>query len=324
MKICMVGSGSGGHIYPAIALYQYLKKQNITVQMLAFKTIDKEIYKQNKIPFLFFDSHLSSYQKIRKISKFLKEEKMDKVISFGGKNGFLTGICAKLRGISLYLCEQNIVFGKANFVLRFFSKKVFLSMPIKENQKYILTGNPVVDRIKTTKKKNFFANGKPVVACVCGSLGSDTILSFFRDYIKENNETNYIIIKGKNASIEIEEKENVKVFSYYEPLTEIISSSDLLISRAGATTIAEMIALQKPAILIPSPYVPNHHQLKNAKYLYQNNACVLIEEDKLKPENVKKAIQKILFSPFENYRMKNAILKLQYKNPCQKIYEELK
>lgn len=323
MKILIIGSGSGGHIYPAISFINYLTKINISYVCLAFKKIDEEIYKKNCIKFTYIDNNYKIIKKYKLIKEIINKNKIDTCLSFGGKNGFIAGLVSYLNNVNVYICEQNFIIGKANKYLSFFAKKIFMSFPVKMKSKYIYAGNPVIDDIKS-KKLTIFNNNKKIILVVCGSLGSETIINKIIELTKIHNDYNYIIIKGKNVKASISNCSNVKVYDYYEPLVDLIYNCDVIISRAGATTLSQIIQISKPSIIIPSPYVKNNHQFYNAKFLYDLNAIVMIEEKKLTMEGIKKAIDKILYSNFEAKRMKNALINIQTKDACKKIYMEMK
>lgn len=327
MKIALIGSGSGGHIYPCIAFYQYATSFQHQCSVFLFKEIDEKIYQQQNIHGIVVPTTLSSYKKYQFLKKQFAEQQLDCLITFGGKVSFIATLAAKKLKIPVYLCEQNVVFGKANQCSLIFAKKVFLSFPIKENEKYIYTGNPVVENFEC-KKISLFETRRPTILIVCGSLGSSTVLDKIKDFVEQEKKINFIVILGKNNENQVFTEDNhLKVFHYYEPLRDLIYSSDLIISRAGATTMSEIIAAEKPCIFIPSPYVTNNHQYKNALFLTQKEACLMIEEKNLTTEKLKEYVYKILYSQYEIYRIKKHLKELQFNHPCQKmlkIIEEAK
>lgn len=323
MKIALIGSGSGGHIYPCIAFYQYATSQNHSCVCFLFKEIDKEIYKNKSIETIFVNTEYSNYKKYKYLTKHFKELEVDCVVTFGGKVSFISALAAKRCHLPLYICEQNIVFGKANRLSLLFANKVFLSLPIKENKKYIYCGNPVVENFHC-QKAQLFSNHKPTILIVCGSLGSSSVIKKMKEFAQNETKLNFIFILGKNNTLSFDEQENIKVLPYYEPLRDLIYSCDLMISRAGATTISEIIAANKPTILIPSPYVANNHQYKNALFLKKKEGCLLIEEKNLNPTILKEYIYKVIYSHYETYRMKKRLIELQIKNPCQKMLAIIK
>ena len=118
--------------------------------------------------------------------------------------------------------------------------------------------------------------------------------------------------------------DNVKVVPYVDNLTRIMKKTDIIVTRAGASTLSEIIALNIPSILIPSPYVPNNHQFKNAMDLVSNEAAMLIEEKDLKEDILLSKIDELLLSPIEYKEMKDNLNKLKIDNSATIIYDNIK
>ena len=166
------------------------------------------------------------------------------------------------------------------------AKKIYLSLPIIDdihNKKSLLVGNPKSDI--TRNSVHTFKN-KYNVTIVMGSLGSTSINDILKQFIEiVPSNIDYHIVVGnkyyKKFISDINKKDNVYVYPYLENLLDYIKASDIFVSRAGATTISEILVNGVSSILIPSPYVKNNHQYLNAKYLLDNDACVLINENEL-------------------------------------------
>ncbi len=319
MNIALIGSGSGGHIYPCISFYKEAIKSHNCI-CFVFKKIDEEIYKNQYIDFIKINNKLSSFKQIIELRKQFKKNSIDCLVTFGGKVSFLAILAAKSLGIKIYMCEQNVIFGKANSIGRIFVNKIFLAFPIKENKKYLYVGNPVVENLNC-KKFDFFKTSKPTILLVCGSLGSSTILNVFADFISKHNEYNFIVVLGKNNHDSLIKNDNVMIFDYYEPLKDLLNSVDVVISRAGASTLSEIIALNVLSILIPSPYVTNNHQYKNAKFLLDKNACQMIQEKDLNETIINSYILNYLNNPYYCYQVKENMKKLKVNHPCKKMLE---
>ncbi len=321
MKVVLSGSGSGGHIYPCIALYKELKKEHQVI-LLIFKEIDKKIYDMNHLAYHYIDNQLSNLEKIKKIRKILKDEKIDKAITFGGKNSVFIHLVCKIEHIDSYIFEQNAVMGKANQLNYFLCKKMFSNFPLNK-KKEINVGNPNAISLKSDKGKKLFNNQKITLLFTMGSLGSETVNKVIEQYILNNNDYNIIYISGSNVKSKIKESELVKVYSFYNPLSDLIRSSDLIISRAGASTLSEIIALNKPSIIIPSPYVANNHQYKNAKKIYQNKACEMILEKELNLTQLTLKIRNLTTNENAYNEMKNNLKKFENKDSFEKIKDEI-
>lgn len=312
MKILLSGSGSGGHIYPCISFIKYLNYINQEYTLLIFKEIDKKIYDLNNINYIFIEK-----DKIKKVKEQVL--KNDIIATFGGKNSLYLITLGKLYKKNIYIFEQNVILGKANYIGSFFAKAIFSSFPLKNKTKKELNyGSPQIDNIKNINKINIFNNDKKVILITMGSLGSKTTMSVMEKYILGNNEYNFIVVYGNNVKPNIKERTNVKIYQYYNHLIELINYASLIISRAGATTLAEIISLNKNAIIIPSPYVANNHQEKNA---YSLKECFdIIDENKLAEQIISQNIKK--YDSLEYAKRKiNNMKKYQYKNICQNIYK---
>lgn len=290
MNILMSGSGSGGHIYPCISLYNDLKKDN-NITIVIFKEIDKKIYDMNNIEYIYIDDNLSNFKKIKELKSVFKNYNINKTITFGGRNSFYIQLVSKALKIKSYIFEQNAILGKANKINLLFADKVFTNFKINL-KKEINVGNPNSYYIKTNKIK-LFNNNKITLLFTMGSLGSSSVSKVINNFIKHNKDYNIIYVTGNNVKVNIKENGSLKIFNYYNPLTDLINISDIIISRAGASTLSEIIYFNKPSIIIPSPYVTNNHQVKNAKLLLKENACQIIYEKDLN--------EQILISKIRNY-----------------------
>ena len=275
MNILMSGSGSGGHIYPCISTYNYFKEKN-NVFIVIFKEIDKKIYDLNNIDYIYIEDSLSIKDKLKKIKKIIINNNINITMTFGGKNSFFINLVAKSLKKKIYIFEQNAIIGKANKFNYILANKMFTNFKINK-KKEVNIGNPNTFSLKT-KKISLFSNNKITILITLGSLGSSTVDKVIKQLINELDDFNIIYVTGNNVNKHKTDNKNVRIFNYYNNLTELINISDIVISRAGASTLAEIIKLKKPSINIPSPYVTNNHQYINAKVLEDSNACILLKE----------------------------------------------
>jgi UDP-N-acetylglucosamine--N-acetylmuramyl-(pentapeptide) pyrophosphoryl-undecaprenol N-acetylglucosamine transferase len=142
----------------------------------------------------------------------------------------------------------------------------------------------------------------------------------FKDY-------EVVFVTGKDAYENIKTKKfssNVKVLPYIDNMTRLLKKTDVVVSRAGASTLSEIIALRIPSVLIPSPYVPNNHQYKNALDLVNNEACILIEEKDLTGDLLIKSIDSIITDSDKISKIKNNLKKLDTGSSATIIYENIK
>lgn len=320
MKILMSGSGSGGHIYPCIATYNYLKDK-YEIIVVIFKEIDKKIYDLNNIKYIYIDNNLSTFNKFKQLNNIYKDNKIDITLTYGGKNSIFINMIARINKSKIYLFEQNAIIGKANKFNYIFCNKIFSNFKINY-KKEVNLGNPNAFKIKTNKIK-LFNNHKITILITLGSLGSISVNKVMKSFIETNNDFNIIYVTGNNVNLNIKNTNNVKIFNYYNPLTDLINIADIVISRAGASTLSEIIELNKPSIIIPSPYVANDHQNKNCDVLVKNNCCIKILEKDLNCSILRKKVYYLAQNETLYNNIKNNLKKMQKGNNFNVFHQEI-
>ncbi|MFH0774226.1 MAG: undecaprenyldiphospho-muramoylpentapeptide beta-N-acetylglucosaminyltransferase [bacterium] len=317
MKVVIVAGGTGGHIYPAIAMAEVLRQEGevffVTQTGKSSELLKKEGYK----PFILslekwnrraFSSNtlkvvLLNIVAIFKSLFFLMKKKPSVVVGMGGFVSFPTLFSSWLLSIPIIICEQNAVFGLANRILSRFSSQIALSyeetLLVPKNKKTTLVGNPVRRRIgRVSKKDAIFYFGldpnKSTILIIGGSQGAISInkavleilsgLSSFQ-ILWITGEADYPYIKQK-----VQSKDNVRIFAFLYEMEMAYSAANLVISRAGATALAEISKCGLPAVLIPYPKACDNHQLENARR-YKNG--VVIEEKELTAEKLLSAISEM-------------------------------
>ena len=332
MKVIVSAGGTGGHIYPALAIIDILKKYYKNLDILYIGTHDRmekdiipkmgikyeaiEIYGFNKKRVLTNIKNVGLIAKaFIKCKKIIKDFKPDLVIGAGGYVTFPVLKTAQKLGIKTFIHEQNSFSGKTNVAL---GKKASLIGVSFENSmkdykktkgKVFLMGNPCGKRaldIKPIKKSDIgFKDNKPLVVAVAGSLGSVTVNKAFKDVLTSLKDKDYqfLYITGQKYYDEfikdLKLSDNVKVVPYFENLSGLLKNTDALISRSGASTMSEVIALKVPTIFIPSPYVANNHQYYNAIDLVNKKAALMIEEKDFSKELLLSKIDELLKSSKE-------------------------
>ena len=354
MKIIVVAGGTGGHIYPAIAIINKIKEKEKKVEFLYIGTSDrmeKDIIPKLGIKFIGIDMEglnrkniFSNVQVIRKFNKavtkakeIIKEFKPDVVIGAGGYITAPVLYAAHKLKIPTLIHEQNSIPGISNKFISNFSDKICVSLPNSLNlfpsDKTVYTGNPRSEEIKNVKKKPKsslgFNQDKKLVIVVMGSLGSTTMTKKIKELIPGFNNKAYqvLIITGKKYFDEYKDinvSENVKIVPYMDDLINVMKDSDLIVSRAGASTIAEITAIGLPAILVPSPYVTNNHQYKNAKELEDRGACIIVTEEDFSKDKIIHEIDKIFDNKDAYDKMIINSKELGIADSATRIYDEMK
>lgn len=353
MRVIISAGGTGGHIYPALAILNKIKEHEPNSEFLYIGThnrMEKDIVPAQGIPFesieiYGFDRyHLLKNFKVvycliksrKRCRQLIKKFNPDIVIGVGG---YVTvpvlEVAAKL-GYRTFIHEQNSIPGKANIYLSKLVDKIGISMEstIKDfpQNKVVFTGNPCSeDALKKEpmdKSKLGLSEHKKLVLVVMGSLGASKVNKVMIDTLPKLGKENYevVFVTGKNDYDEIKKisfPNNIKVVPYIDGMTALMKKTDLMISRAGASTLSEIIALQIPSILIPSPYVPNNHQYINAMDLVNAHAADIIEEKDLNPQVLIKKIDEILHDYQVTSEMRKNLKSLGVKDSAEIIYQTL-
>ena len=174
-----------------------------------------------------------------------------------------------------------------------------------------------------------FTKGKKLVVVVMGSLGAENVHTFMKENIGKFSDKKYevLYITGKNNYEDIKyikHPSNVKLLPYLDNLAGLFKDTDILITRAGASTLSEIIALKLPSILIPSPFVPNNHQYKNAMDLVNNKAAILVEEKNLTFDNIDTSINKLLSDKKYYLDIKKNLESMQVNDSATIIYNNIR
>lgn len=354
MKAIICAGGTGGHIYPALAIYNKIKEKEPLSEIIYIGTTDRmestlipklgisyvgiEMEGINRKKILKNISVFIKYKKaIKKAKKIIQEFQPNIVIGAGGYITAPVIVAAHKLKVKTLIHEQNSIPGVSNKMISKYADKVCVSLPntisFFDKEKVVYTGNPRSEEImaaKSANKRDFGLNeSKKLVVIVMGSLGSTTMTKKIKEIIPAFNIKDYqvIIVTGKEYYKEFESMnlpKNVACVPFLENFINLLKKTDLIISRAGASTIAEITAIGLPSILIPSPYVTNNHQYKNAKELEDRGACRLITEDEFSMNTVIPTIDDILNHPDTYQKMKDSSKKLGIPNSATKIYEEIK
>ena len=348
MKIAIVAGGTGGHIYPGIAIAQEIKRRNreakilflgskegmendlvsregFLIQFIKARPLIRAIsYKALTAPFVSF---IGLLQSIFILNKF----RPDYLLSTGGYTSLPAVLAASLLKIPVFLQEQNALPGAVNRICRRFAKEVFLSF--NESLKYlqgIVLGNPVrrqiyeAERDFCRKKFNLRPEDK-VILVMGGSQGAkrinETVLHSLADL---PSGVKIIHIIGKRDFNWVSSYLGGKAYKNYIPLSylydmsEALAAADLVVSRAGATAIAEFLARQIPMILVPFPYAANDHQTVNAKIIVKEGAAIMAKDSEFTKERFIKLINETL-SSYD--KMKRVLLEKVKPNAAERIVD---
>lgn len=320
MRIIITGGGTLGHIYPALAIADKLRQKANILFIGTSKGIESEVIQKEGVQFRGVDVQgWTGKTKVKFIIKLIKafflgikyirEFKPDIVVGMGGYASVPVVLGAVLLRIKTLVHEQNSIPGKANRLLAKFVDKVAVNFA--ESQKYlpikkvVVTGNPIraqfgqINRQEALLKFNLDTD-KLTLLIFGGSRGAHRINEVMKEIIGflptkvqliwATGEQDYQFIK--EAVLKTGLKIVVEKFFYDLPIAYQLA--DLVVCRAGATTLAEIIACNLPAILIPYPYATSNHQEHNAKLLVEKGAAVMIKESELSAEKLTNAIIELI------------------------------
>lgn len=354
MRIVVTAGGTMGHINPALAIIDEFKKEEKDLEVLYIGThnrMEKDVIPKKGIPYESIEIYgftkniindlkdiVLIYKGIKRCKEILKEFKPDVVIGVGGYVTYPVIKAAHDLHIKTFIHEQNSIPGKANKMICKYAS--LIGVTFSESQKYlktkakiIYTGHPCGAWALNIPKKNKetlgLTKGKKLVTVVAGSLGSGSLNQKMQDYLKdiknENYEVCYITGKGHYEEFTKEKyPDNVKVYPYIDELPGLLKISDLVISRAGAGSLSEILALEIPSIIIPSPNVANNHQYFNAKDLEKKECIKLIEEKDVSKEVLLKEVNKMLKDTTTRLKMIHAMHSLDTRNSANIIYKAIK
>jgi len=322
-KILLTGGGTAGHIFPLLAIYQYLR-QKYKLRFVYFgevRGMEERIAKRENIPYVpiiagkirpYF-SFLNFSAPLKVICGFFQalfriiKEKPDFVLAKGGYVTIPTVLAAFVLGKKIFIHESDSVMGRSNRILYPFAKVVFVAFPKKYfareyQKKMVFSGLPVR---KEFFSPHFFPKKEKIILVFGGSQGAKKInelvlqalpalLPRFK-LIHITGEKHFEEIRAIREKMAKKLKDAYQVFAFVEKeMASLLKSADLVISRAGATSIFEIAAAERPAVLIPYPYAANDHQTKNASILQSQGAAVMFREEELSGEILGKNLIKIL------------------------------
>ncbi len=354
MRAIVSAGGTGGHIYPALAIINKIKECEPNSEFLYIGThnrMEKDIIPKYNIPFKSIEIYgfnrrnlLKNFKTIKCLikakkdcKKMIKEFNPDVVIGVGGYVTVPVITSASKLGYKTFIHEQNSIPGLSNKFLSRYADIVGVSLPgsVKyfPKNKTSYTGNPRSEEVINTevmdKKEYNLSKNKKLVVIVMGSLGSTTMNNKLHELVKDFKDKDYevLLVTGKNYYDDYKKldiPDNVKVVPYLDKMLSVMKGTDLIVSRAGASTVAEITALGLPSIIVPSPYVTHNHQLKNALELESAGACKVLEEKDFSSETLLPMIDKILEDKKLYKSMHESSLKLGIPDSATRIYDLIK
>ena len=315
MKILIMAGGTGGHVFPALAIAQRLKKQGIDVAWLGtHEGIEATLIPKASIPLYFisiagfrgksFFKKLMAplkiiYSLVQSI-QLLRHLQVDEVLGLGGYASGPGGMAAVLLKIPLFIHEQNAIPGTTNKILAHFAKKIMQAFPHTFPEKFhpILTGNPIREDILQLPPPEIrfqHRTGPLRILVLGGSRGAQAINEIFPkvtsllpsgffDIVHQTGSKHFEITKKKYGTIA------VKLEDFIEDMAARLAWADIVICRSGALTVSELAAVGVASILIPFPFAIDDHQTVNAAYLVDKGAGILLAQSQLNAKSLAELI----------------------------------
>ncbi|MEP7253361.1 MAG: undecaprenyldiphospho-muramoylpentapeptide beta-N-acetylglucosaminyltransferase [Ginsengibacter sp.] len=315
VRVIIAGGGTGGHIFPALAIANALKKVNPGIEILfvgakgkmemdkipeaGYKIVGLTIAGYNRSSLMKnFSLPFKLLKSFFEVSNILRSFKPSAVIGVGGYSSFPVLRIAQTRGIPTFIHESNSLPGRSNVMLGKRATKIFVASGGMEKyfpaDRLIVSGNPVrqvfLDKISKEEALQFFGmkQGLKTIFVMGGSLGAKSINEAVEvniDAFKKNN-LQLIWQTGKpfaeRAAKAEEDRSNIWTNAFINKMEYAYNAADIVVARSGAMTIAELCVVGKPAIFVPYPYAAEDHQAVNAMALVKKDAAIMIRDDDAK------------------------------------------
>ncbi|RLJ79736.1 undecaprenyldiphospho-muramoylpentapeptide beta-N-acetylglucosaminyltransferase [Pedobacter alluvionis] len=325
-KIIISGGGTGGHIFPAVAIANALKRMVPTCEILFVGALGRmEMEKVPAAGYKIIGLNISGMQRgsiiknlvlpfkvigsVRKAMQIINDFKPDVVVGVGGYASGPLLYAASLKGIPYLIQEQNSYAGITNKWLGKKASKICVAFDDMDQffpaDRILKTGNPVRQEVVDIKGKHFQGAEllkldplKKTIMVTGGSLGAGTLNKAIEKHLPDILAQDVQVIwqtgkyyyKGIIERLGLDYHPNVRILEFLNKMDLAYAAADVIVSRAGAGTIAELCLIKKPVILVPSPNVAEDHQTKNAMALVKNGAAILINDRSAEDTLVKEAL----------------------------------
>lgn len=363
MRVALTGGCTGGHIYPALAIGDKFRQENAQNEVIfvghalgletsivpsagyELKIITADWVRRDN-PIRMLKTILNTAKGKREAVKVLREFKPDVLVSTGSFVSVPVVMAAHSLKIPIYMHEQNGFPGVSNRAFAKWANTVFLGFEAAkdyfkiDSNKLVYSGNPVreefTNRNQTLDRKDMGLPDKETVITIFGgSLGSETTNKIGEALIKEyGNKKGFVIIfgTGKEYYDEVRERlksegfgdcKNVRLMPYISEMAKVLSASDLVISRAGALSVAEVTMTSKAAIFVPSPNVTADHQYYNAKPVADAGGAVIVRESDETEMEVLRTVRKLAGDKKKLQEMGQNSVKIAPTNATEIIYKTI-
>ena len=346
-KILISTGGSGGHVLPATILYEHLKEQfnvSMSTDIRGEKFLDKDKYKFEifnvtqisknifLVPFQFF---LIIYLIFKSIF-FLKKRRIDILISTGGYMSLPLCMASKILNIKIFLYEPNMVLGRSNRLFINHCEKIFCysdtikNFPNEFINKIIVIPALLRKKFYEVKKAevigeyiNLLIIGGSQGAKIFDTLVEASIIEISKKYklkiYQQTNSINFNNMKKFYQDMNVD----YELFDFNEDISKIMSRSNLCITRAGASTLAELVFLNVPCVTIPLPSSKDNHQFENAFYYNKNGCNWILNQNEINKKTVADKLLNIINNKSEYLAKKMKMKNFSYQNTWNNINQKI-
>jgi len=357
-RVLMAAGGTGGHVYPAIAIADALKAQGSDMDIrfvgtknhMEWTSVPKAGYKISPIwisglqrrltpknvlfPIKLLTALVQSYWLLRSFRPSI-------VISCGGYVAGPVGWVAAKLGIPIMIQEQNSYPGVTNRMLARYACRIFTAFPDAQDyfpeDKVRMVGNPTRNKLRqanaqTAREYFRFTEDRPVLLVLGGSLGAKSINEAMRhslDTLHDIVGLQIIWQCGKRyiddleKDIDVEDYPRLRLHAYLDDMPAAYAAADLAVSRAGASSCSELMITGTPSVLVPSPHVAGDHQTMNARSMQEQGASEILEDDSLQ-DTLSELVTRLLADHEQLRRMNDAALAMAKPMAAQDIAEEIR
>jgi len=337
LRLLLTGGGTGGHLFPAVATAQEFRRRDSRTQVL-FVGTRRRVDEKSLAAYGFERESITCYgfkgKNIVQLVKalvslpigysqalnILRRFQPDVVLGVGGYVTAPVVVAARRLGIAVVLHEQNTVPGLANRKLASLANRICLSLPESgvyfPSEKSILTGNPVRSEIKELASQTEQPHAKKTILVLGGSQGAIGVNRLVCEMLRRGGQglSQYQIIHqtGERDEAEVRtfyrtQETEAEVAAFFTDMPKIYARADLVISRAGATTLAELAVLGKPALLIPYPFAADNHQEKNAEHYVVAGGARMFPEKSTDPDELAAAVAELMEDDTKRHIMARAM-----------------
>ncbi len=347
-RVCLVSGGTGGHLMPALVLARALRERGHTPLLVTEgREVEREFLDRETGGVESFGLADGRSSRLRlplwllgatlRARRMMQQREVDCVVSTGGRASLPVGLAARLLRRPLFLLEQNVIAGRTNRWLSTFAARMYLGLPGERSQpRALLTGTPLrpelycVDRQKARAALGL-AKDVPVVLVTGGSQGAQSLNGVVPDALGAVGRPLQVLHLsglGHDAGLRrryagFDSITTAMVRAVAMDMDRMLGAADLVVCRGGGTTVAELMAAGRPAVIVPYPHHRDQQQLHNARVLAAAGAAIVVEERDLDRERLRGILRDLLADPARLRAMGAAARQLATVDPTATILDDM-